>query len=149
MLFGTQSNATSHINVWFSNITFNRLANFSCNVTIGSNPTTALSNYVTLQTNNDFGIIGNNVSWPLDHGGPALYMRYSQYNTSNASFIQSINRLAGTSNMLDMQIQASNLYIATGGNTANINVTFKPDGKVGIGISNPTEILWSLCKGIT
>ena len=35
MLFGNQSNDTSHINVWFSNITFNRLGNFSCNVTIG------------------------------------------------------------------------------------------------------------------
>jgi len=141
MLFGNQSNATSHINVWFSNITFNRLANFSCNVTVGSNPTTGLSNYVTLQTNNDFALIGNNVTWPLDHGGPALYMRYSENSTSNASFIQSINRLGGTSNMLDMQIQASNLYIATGGNTANINVTFKPDGKVGVGISNPSEIM--------
>jgi len=141
MLFGTQSNNTSHINVWFSNITFNRLANFSCNVTIGSNPTTGLSNYVTLQTNNDFALIGNNVDWPLDHGGPALYMRYSLVGACNSSFIQSINRNAGTSNMLDMQIQASNLYIATGGLTPTVNVTFRPNGFVGIGTSNPSELL--------
>lgn len=141
ILFGTQSNMTSHMNFWHSNITFNRLANFSCNVTVGSNNTTGLSNYTTLQTNHDFALIGNNISWSTDHGGPALYMRYSQTGVQNASYIQSINRYAGSSNMLDMQIQASNIYFATGGLTANINVTFKPDGKVGIGISNPSEIL--------
>ena len=141
MLFGTQSNMTSHMNFWHSNITFNRFANFNCNVTVGSNDNTGLSNYTTLQTNHDFSLIGNNVAWANDHGGQALYMRYSTNGTQNASYIQSITRNAGTSNMLDMQIQASNIYFATGGATANINVTFKPDGKVGIGISNPSEIL--------
>lgn len=142
ILIGTTSNNTSTINVWHSNVTFNRLINSSCNITIGSNPTYGVSNYVTLQSMHDFALLTNNSNWPTNHGGKALYMRYSQNGTQDAAYIQSIYR-DGTSNPLDIHVEASNIFFATGNTaaTTDVRVTFKPDGKVGIATSNPTEIV--------
>jgi hypothetical protein len=141
MLFGTTSNDSSIINIFNSNITFNRLGNFSCNLTIGSNSYIGITNYVALQTNIDFAAINSSNSWATNHGGKAIYMRYSTYSNDDASFIQSIYRDGLSTSMLDMQLQASNLHLCTGNTSTQIQLTVKPDGKIGIGTSNPSENL--------
>ena len=114
MLLGTTSNDSSIINIYNSNVTFNRLGNFSCNLTIGSNSYIGITNYVALQTNIDFAAINSSNAWATNHGGKALYMRYSTYSSNDASYIQSIYRDGLSTSMLDMQIQASNLHLCTG-----------------------------------
>ncbi len=141
ILIGTVSNDTSILNICKSNVTFNRTVAFSSNVTIGSNPLYGTQNFATLQTTNDFAILANDSSWTSNHGGKALYMRYSTYSNEDSAYIQSIYRDGTSSNFENLNIQASNIYLSTGGLTPNPNLTIRTDGKVGIGTSNPTELL--------
>ncbi len=130
ILIGTVSNDTSALNFYRSNVTINRITFLGCNVSVGNS-----SNYVTFQTDNDFLALVNDAPWLSNHGGKALYMRYSC--NEDSSYIQSGSRDEfSRSNFKNIHIDASNIHLLT-----ESSVYISSDGKVSIGSSNIEETL--------
>jgi hypothetical protein len=117
-----------------------------------SNPETTVDITGTVQASDstylldDLHIMSNNGAWSTQ-AGRQLYLRYSTNATSDASYIQSIDR--STQVFYNMALEASNIALGKTDALGNPTIYAQYGGRVGMGTSNPLYALHVLSNSST